>query len=103
MRPSRRRTVITLRVQTGAVGRVSPPTQERPKPPGSWAGTGPLLYSVRYQISPLPLGRRLGGWALVLAGLPMLTAVLAGLRSNVTLSSDLLIYLVLVVVVATIG
>ena len=103
MRPSRRRTVITLRVQTGAVGRVSPPTQERPKPPGSWAGTGPLLYSVRYQISPLPLGRRLGGWALVLAGLPLLTAVLAGLRSNVTLSSDLLIYLVLVVVVATIG
>ena len=47
--------------------------------------------------------RHRGGWLLVLAGLPALTAVLAQLRHSVTLDSDLLLYLLFVVVASAVG
>lgn len=53
--------------------------------------------------SPLSRSRRLAGWLMVVAGLPLVTAVLTQLRDKASLSSDLLIYLLLVVVTAAIG
>src|SRR5213076_2732690 len=47
--------------------------------------------------------RQLAGWALTLIGLPLLTAVLAPLRDNVTLATDLMLYLVATVVIAAVG
>jgi len=47
--------------------------------------------------------RQIAGWALAAIGLPLLTLVLANLRSDVTLAGDLLLYLALVVGVATVG
>jgi two-component system sensor histidine kinase KdpD len=47
--------------------------------------------------------RQLLAWALAAVGLPVVTAVLAGLRHHVGLPSDLLIYLLMVLVVATVG
>ena len=43
------------------------------------------------------------GWALAAAGLPLLTAVLVALRPHVGLPSDLLLYLLMVLAVATVG
>ncbi|MHB2023320.1 MAG: sensor histidine kinase [Mycobacteriales bacterium] len=51
----------------------------------------------------LTLRRRLLGAALALVVLPLLTLVLADLRSTVTLSSDLLTFLLVVIVVALVG
>ena len=42
-------------------------------------------------------------WTLVVAGLPLLTLVMAGLRDHMGLPSHLLLYLMLVVVVAAVG
>ena len=51
----------------------------------------------------LPLRRRLGGWALALAGVPLLTLVLAQLRDQIGLPTVLLLFLALVVLTATVG
>ena len=51
----------------------------------------------------LSFSRRLTGLGLALAGLPLLTLSLANLRHHLGLTSDLLLYLVLVVGVAIIG
>ena len=47
--------------------------------------------------------RRLLGWMAAAASLPLLTVVLAHLRDRVSLPGDLLLYLLAVVVIATIG
>jgi len=75
----------------------------RPGAAAPLAVAGKCVEAARRRSSPLPLRRRLAGWLLVLAGLPALTAVLTQLRENATLSSDLLIYLLFVVVTAAIG
>ncbi|GAA0709047.1 sensor histidine kinase KdpD [Dactylosporangium roseum] len=53
--------------------------------------------------SGLTLRRRLLGFALALAGLPVLTIALDELRAEMTLPSDILAYLVLAVAVALVG
>jgi two-component system sensor histidine kinase KdpD len=72
-------------------------SHERPdpadEPPRRRATRGPTL----------PPRRRLGGWALALAGVPLLTLALAQLRDEIGLPSVLLLYLALVVVTATVG
>jgi two-component system sensor histidine kinase KdpD len=57
---------------------------------------------------PAPAGalaahRRLAGFALAAAGLPLLTLLLAGLRGTLSLPSDILLFLVAVVGVALVG
>ncbi len=56
---------------------------------------------------PVALGlsgrRQLWGWGLAAVGLPLLTVILAQLRSSVTLPGDLLLYLALVVSVSAVG
>lgn len=47
--------------------------------------------------------RQIAGWVVALAGPPALTAVLATMRDTVRLPSDLLLYLLLVVIVAAVG
>jgi two-component system sensor histidine kinase KdpD len=47
--------------------------------------------------------RQLIGWALTLVGLPVMTAILAALSDNVTLATDLMLYLVATVVIAAVG
>src|SRR5713101_1694814 len=47
--------------------------------------------------------RRLIGWGLAVAGPPLFTLILANMRSSLTLPSDLLIFLLVVVVVAALG
>ncbi|HET6917115.1 MAG TPA: ATP-binding protein [Acidimicrobiales bacterium] len=74
-----------------------------PRSAVSWGPAAKLLSALRHDGSLLSPARRLGGWSMVLLGLPLLTTVLSHLRSNVSLSSDLLIYLLFVVVVATVG
>lgn len=61
------------------------------------------LVAARSRSKPLPTRRTLTGWLLVLAGLPLLTFALTQLRHDVTLSSDLLVYLLFVVVAAAVG
>jgi two-component system sensor histidine kinase KdpD len=51
----------------------------------------------------LPRRRQLLGWALAAVGLPLLTLVLANLRSHITLAGDLLLYLALVIGVTMAG
>ena len=51
----------------------------------------------------LTVRRRLGGFALTLVGLPLLTWILSGFRSSESLPSDVLAFQLLVVVVALIG
>jgi two-component system sensor histidine kinase KdpD len=51
----------------------------------------------------LTLRRRLAGFALAVAGLPLLTAGLAATRGQLSLSTDILAYLVLTVAVALLG
>ena len=53
--------------------------------------------------SALPGRRRLGGFGLAAIGLPLLTLVLSQLRHDLTLPSDMLLYLASVVVVALVG
>ncbi|HKA03420.1 MAG TPA: DUF4118 domain-containing protein, partial [Acidimicrobiales bacterium] len=47
--------------------------------------------------------RQLIGWALTLIGLPLLTVVLAAFRDNITLATDLMLYLVATVAIAAVG
>ncbi|GAA1017911.1 sensor histidine kinase [Acrocarpospora pleiomorpha] len=47
--------------------------------------------------------RRIGGWALALLGLPLLSAALLPVRDMITLPSEILLFLVLVVAVALVG
>ncbi|GAA0971502.1 sensor histidine kinase KdpD [Acrocarpospora macrocephala] len=47
--------------------------------------------------------RRIGGWALALLGLPVLSAVLLPFREMITLPSEILLFLLLVVAVALVG
>ncbi|MGW4801549.1 DUF4118 domain-containing protein, partial [Nonomuraea sp. NPDC004297] len=51
----------------------------------------------------LTRSRRLAGWALAVAGMPLLTAVLAPLRELVSLPSEILFFLTLTVGVALVG
>ncbi|NJC72471.1 sensor histidine kinase KdpD [Planosporangium thailandense] len=51
----------------------------------------------------LPRRRQLAGFALAAVGLPLLTAVLAHLRDDLTLSNDFLIYLAAIVVITLVG
>src|SRR5262249_42987585 len=48
-------------------------------------------------------GRRIAGLALAVVGLPLLTLVLAGLRAELSLPSDILLFLIAVVGVALVG
>ena len=93
------------RSEKGAArGVVGTRQDSRPGSTVSSAASDKLLGTLRGRgRSLLSPGRRLGGWSMVLLGLPLLTAVLSQLRSNVSLSSDLLIYLLFVVVVAAVG
>jgi two-component system sensor histidine kinase KdpD len=47
--------------------------------------------------------RRGAGWALTLLGLPVLTAVLYGTRGHITLPTEILLFLLMVVAVALVG
>jgi two-component system sensor histidine kinase KdpD len=47
--------------------------------------------------------RQVLGWALTLIALPILTAILVALRDNVTLATDLMLFLVATVAIAAIG
>jgi two-component system sensor histidine kinase KdpD len=47
--------------------------------------------------------REVAGWLLALLGIPLLTLILVPLRTHVNLSTDMLLFLVLVVVVAVVG
>ncbi|MEP6463275.1 MAG: DUF4118 domain-containing protein [Frankiaceae bacterium] len=51
----------------------------------------------------LSRSRQIAGWALLILGLPALTAVLVPLRPTLSLPSDLLLYLLAVVLVAVVG
>ncbi|MGH9277093.1 MAG: ATP-binding protein [Acidimicrobiales bacterium] len=66
-------------------------------------GTSGLAPMRRATATPLPPRRRLAGWVLAAAGVPLLTLVLANLRDAVTLPTVLLIYLALVVCTAATG
>jgi two-component system sensor histidine kinase KdpD len=57
----------------------------------------------RWTLSPLSPRRRLWGWVLAVAGLPLLTAVLIQLRPDLGLPSVLLLYLLLGMAVALVG
>ncbi len=66
------------------------------------AGQGALPTSPRPAVT-LSARRRLIGLAIVVVGIPLLTAVLAPLRARFDLSGDLMLYLLLVVAAATVG
>src|SRR5215475_7605779 len=53
--------------------------------------------------SALPAHRRIAGFAIAIAGLPLLTLLLASLRSELSLNSDMLVFLAWVVIVALVG
>jgi two-component system sensor histidine kinase KdpD len=57
----------------------------------------------RRSVLNLPADRQILGWSIAAVGLPVLTLALARLRSQVTLSGDLLLYLALVVGVSAAG
>jgi two-component system, OmpR family, sensor histidine kinase KdpD len=63
----------------------------------------PAVPRVRRHPAALPPNRRLLGWLLAAVGLTVLSAVLVHMRDHVRLPSILLLYLLLVVVVATVG
>jgi two-component system sensor histidine kinase KdpD len=54
-------------------------------------------------VSALPWRRKLAGWAVALVTLPLLTALLVPHRDDLSLSTILVLYLALVVVIAAIG
>jgi two-component system sensor histidine kinase KdpD len=69
-----------------------------------WGATRGTLESVeRHEQSGISRRRQLAGAVLAVAGLPLLTVLLATLRRNLNLSDDLLIYLVAVVCVTVVG
>ena len=61
------------------------------------------LPAVRRVLTPLSPRRQAWGWLLAAAGLPLVTLVLAQLRSTFELASVLLLYLALAMVVALVG
>jgi two-component system sensor histidine kinase KdpD len=69
-----------------------------------WRAARGTLESVeRHEQSGISRRRQLAGALLAVAGLPLLTALLAALRPQLNLSDDLLIYLVAVVCVTVVG
>jgi two-component system sensor histidine kinase KdpD len=69
-----------------------------------WRAARGTLESVeRHEQSGISRRRQLAGALLAVAGLPLLTALLAALRPDLNLSDDLLIYLVVVVCVTVVG
>jgi two-component system sensor histidine kinase KdpD len=69
-----------------------------------WRAARVTLESVdRREPSGLDPRRKLAGAVLAVAGLPLLTALLAALRTHLNLSDDLLIYLVVVVAITVVG
>jgi two-component system sensor histidine kinase KdpD len=69
----------------------------------SRAARGTLESVERHEQSGISRRRQLAGALLAVAGLPLLTALLAALRPDLNLSDDLLIYLVAVVCVTVVG
>ena len=67
------------------------------------AARGTLESVERHEQSGISRRRQLAGALLAVAGLPLLTALLAALRPDLDLSDDLLIYLVAVVCVTVVG
>ncbi|MGH9126303.1 MAG: DUF4118 domain-containing protein, partial [Acidimicrobiales bacterium] len=67
------------------------------------AGQTKLPATQRRRSIHLPPRRQMFGWAIAVIGLPALTLALAHLRTDVTLPGDLLVYLALIVGVATAG
>jgi two-component system sensor histidine kinase KdpD len=59
--------------------------------------------SWRSRRSGLSLGRRTGGFILTIAALPLLTWLLLAVDANVSLSTDILVFLLLVVAVSLVG
>ncbi len=70
-----------------------------PDPPGGPGRTVPG----RLRLAPLPRRRTIAGLALTFGGLPLLTVVLTQFRHSLGLQNALLLYLLVVVAVATIG
>ena len=70
--------------------------------PADGARSPKVLPPVR-SLSALPWRRKLAGWALALIGLPLLTALLVPHRDDLLLSTILVLYLALVVMVAAVG
>ncbi len=69
-----------------------------------WRAARGTLESVeRHEQSGISRRRQLAGALLAVAGLPLLTALLAALRQDLNLSDDLLIYLVAMVCVTVVG
>ncbi len=61
------------------------------------------LPAIKPVLTPLSPRRQLWGWVIAAAGLPLLTLLLANLRDSFGLTSVLLIYLILAMVVALVG
>jgi two-component system, OmpR family, sensor histidine kinase KdpD len=61
------------------------------------------LPAIKPVLTPLSPRRQMWGWALAAAGLPLLTLLFANLRGTFELSSILLTYLILAMVVAVVG
>jgi two-component system, OmpR family, sensor histidine kinase KdpD len=72
------------------------------RPPDAAAGER-RLPPVRQVLTPLSPRRQLGGWIIAAAGLPLLTLAFVNLRDTFELSTVLLLYLVLAMVVALVG
>jgi len=64
---------------------------------------GRRLPTVRRVLTPLSPRRQLWGWVVTLLGLPLVTLTFVGVREDVGLTSVLLLYLVLAMVVALVG
>ena len=64
---------------------------------------GRRLPTVRRVLTPLSPRRQMMGWVVALLGLPLVTVTFVGVREDVGLTSVLLLYLVLAMVVALVG
>jgi two-component system sensor histidine kinase KdpD len=64
---------------------------------------GRRFFAARRPRAVLSVRRRLGGWVLGVLGLPVLTFLLAQTRNDLTLPSDILLYLLLIVLIAVVG
>ena len=74
-----------------------------PRPSPSANGDERTVPRARRHPAALSARRRLYGWLLAVAGIPVLSVVLDAVRSDVSLPSVLLVFLLLVVTVATVG
>ena len=66
------------------------------------ADDGPVPERRRWR-SAVPLRRQLGGWCIVVLGLPLLTALLVGAGDSLSLATDLLVFLTVVVAAGAVG